>query len=272
MPSLTLPQARETRARTRRAGPFRCRYAYARSADARAAGDTGQDFLAFRWSGRSLAFALCDGVSQSFYGDLAARFLGKALLAWLRRLPRTIEPDPIAESLSSCLQTLAGPATRAVLSHLLPAGASPLLRSVLEEKRANGSESTFACGRIDLPAPGLPDGRLVLAWMGDTRIRLWGPRGEVAGPDGPFAQERRWSSRRGPVGGAPSILAGPVRGRLARLAAWTDGFPGEWERLTNDGLRRLIAAGPLHDDLALLEIWLSGRALANEAMSQKERV
>jgi hypothetical protein len=101
-----------------------------------------------------------------------------------------------------------------------------------------------------VPAPGFPDGRLVLTWMGDMRLRLWDPRGEA------------------------SVQASPIRGRFVRLAAWTDGFPGQWERLTNDGLRRLIAACPLQDDLAVLEIWLCGRALANrrEAMSQKERV
>ena len=56
------------------------RYAYNRSADSQAHHDKGQDYLTFHENGKRLVFALCDGVSQSFYGDLAAYLLGDALV------------------------------------------------------------------------------------------------------------------------------------------------------------------------------------------------
>src|SRR3954469_7654453 len=59
------------------------RYAYARSADCRRAGQVGQDFLTIRCDGRAVAFAVCDGVGQSFFGEIAAGLLGSALLDWL---------------------------------------------------------------------------------------------------------------------------------------------------------------------------------------------
>lgn len=263
-----VPQDRETGVEVVQGPTFTCRYAYARSADTQKAGDVGQDYLTFRQDEATFVFALCDGVSQSFYGDLAARFLGDALLAWLSdRLPLTTDAATIRTALSAYLRDLTGPATEQVQRHPLPPDIPPMLRDVLEEKRALGSESTFVCGRIDLPGPRFPQGRIVLAWMGDSRLRLWGPEGErSADLGGEFKTEQRWSSRRGPVGGEPHVFVAPLerdgRRTLVGLMAYSDGLAAldaRDEVPSNRALQDMIASAgeaATSDDLSFLEVWL----------------
>ena len=85
------PQDRELPVSDGGGGGFAWRYAYARAADLIAMDEGGQDYLALRWADGVVAFSLCDGVSLSFYGDLAARRLGHELVrGWtICRLPPT---------------------------------------------------------------------------------------------------------------------------------------------------------------------------------------
>ena len=62
---------------------FSYRFAFDRSADSIKANEPGQDYIAIIAADDRIAFVLCDGVSQSFYGDLAARILGDQLVTWL---------------------------------------------------------------------------------------------------------------------------------------------------------------------------------------------
>src|SRR5688500_8353015 len=100
-------QGRETAVQVVRGRTFSYRYAYARSADSRAANDPGQDYLTFQEEGNSFAFVLCDGVSQSFYGEIAARVLGDGLVAWLMRdLPPSLDGADMRASLVARLSLL----------------------------------------------------------------------------------------------------------------------------------------------------------------------
>lgn len=260
------------------ARPFSLRYAYARSFDTRAADDPGQDYLTFRYNDQAVLFALCDGVSQSFYGDLAALYLGDALLNWLgNSLGLTLDAPTLASSLTSLLHDLTGPATEVVERHSLPESIPAMLRDVLEEKRALGSESTFICGRIDLPGTEIPQGRVVLAWMGDSRLRLWRPDGELTKELGnTFKTEQRWSSRRGPVGGDPHFFVGPLTQeghRIDRLVAYSDGLSSldrHGPSLPNLALQDLIdqsGQAATSDDISFLEVWLAPVPVEVEARS-----
>lgn len=264
---LKVPQDRESVVQMVRRQALAYRFAYARAADTRAAGDVGQDYLTLREDAHSVVFALCDGVSQSFYGDLAARYLGDALVAWLgERLPATMSANAIRAALTVYLRELTGPATERVQRQPLPSDIPPMLRDVLREKQSLGSESTFVCGRVDLPGPSFPDGRVVLAWMGDSRLRLWqGDDVHAADLGGDFETSQRWSTRRGPVGGDPSVFVAPVAQgdrRVRRLMAYSDGLStldGVDEDLSNYTLQDLITqAGKAatSDDVSFLEIWL----------------
>lgn len=263
-----IDQNRETPVQIVRGQSLAYRYAYARSADTRKANDVGQDYLAFGQDNATFIFALCDGVSQSFYGDLAARLLGDAVLAWLNDgLPPGLDREAIRAALAARLHALTASATEQVQRRPLPEDIPPMLRDVLEQKRGMGSESTFICGRIDLPGPQFPQGRVVLAWMGDSRLRLWGPGGErSADLGGEFKTEQRWSSRRGLVGNGPHVFAEPLeqngRRTLLGLMAYSDGL-GALDRYTrppsNFALQDLIdraGEAAVSDDISFLEIWL----------------
>jgi hypothetical protein len=262
-----LPQDCETLPLRARRGRFGWRYAYARAADTAATGECGQDYLAWRVGERTFAFALCDGVGQSFFGELAARFLGDALVTWLwESLPVMLPAAVISATLTTHLRQLTVPASALVEVWPLSAAAPSLLRDVLEQKRARGSESTFVGGRLDLPSPDAPAGRLVLAWLGDSRLRLWAPDGERTADLGEtFLTRQRWSTQRGPIDGQPHVFVAPLVADgclcLSRLLAYSDGlaaldeFPGP---PSDDALRDLIsqAHGSIaSDDIAFLDVW-----------------
>ena len=55
-------------------------YLYSRSVDSINGNTVGQDYLVFKQGEHDLTFAVCDGVGQSFMGDLSARLLGDRLV------------------------------------------------------------------------------------------------------------------------------------------------------------------------------------------------
>lgn len=226
--SKELPQDREVSIETFAYKLFKVRYAYARASETQKYGDKGQDFLTFETSGNGFVFALCDGVSQSFYGELAASFLGISLRQWLlKQLPITMNVGIISNLLDEHLVAITEEASRQVKKHPVPEDALPLLQSVLEEKREKGSETTFICGRIDLPGKEFPEGRAVFSWLGDSRLRLWSAEEEITDIlGGSFETRERWSSKRGPVGKKPNVFVGVLQGekQLSRIAAYSDGI------------------------------------------------
>jgi len=245
-----------------------CRYAYARSADSRAEGDIGQDYITFYGTPTSISFVLCDGVSQSFFGNFAAEYIGNGLLKWVINLPPADDSDSYRNLLSEYLQFLTIDATRQIENVDIPAGISPMLLEVLEEKRDLGSESTFICGRIDLPSEEYPQGRAFFAWMGDSRLRIWNPdEAEAQGLKDTFRTEQRWSTKRGKVGGEPNILLSALRDTnrkflLSRIMVYSDGLseldsvshsPSNY--MLEDVINRM-GTSSTSDDISFFEIWL----------------
>lgn len=253
--SIRVAQEHETPVTTLECTGYRCRYAYARSADSQAAGDVGQDRLVLRAADRLLLFALCDGVSQSFMGDLAARLLADALMDWLEA-ERHSDSLALHASLTDRLSALATEVQPHVEGFTLPDDLAPLLRDVLMQKRALGSESTFIAGALDLEQR-----RLVLAWMGDSRIRLWGREDERTSELGAtFHTNERWSSQHGAVG-VPHVAVLPLAG-ITRLLCYSDGLAildHQRAVLSSNDLDALIATAgeaPTSDDVSFLEVCL----------------
>ncbi|WP_235074862.1 hypothetical protein [Paenibacillus alvei] len=147
---------------------FRCRFAYARAGETAQYKDNNQDYLAFRIDGGSLSFVLCDGVSLSYQGDFAARFLGAHLLDWI-----AVQSELNAESLHAYLDSLRDAAAEQMSGLPIPSGLPPLVKEVLEDKKRIGSEAMFTCGRID-GTDGTdeaePYSRIWLAWHGDGDV------------------------------------------------------------------------------------------------------
>ena len=218
---LQVAQDRETAVRVVRRGKLVYRYAYARAAETRDAGQLGQDYVALHENGQTLAFALCDGVGESFYGELAARFLGDALVEWLwNEVPVRLDKDDLCGKLSDRMRAWTGPASELVRQQPLPEGIPTLQLEALEEKRAVGSQSVFVCGRVDLPGSVFPRGRILLAWMGDSRARIWGPERECSSRlAGVFDAAERWSSSQGALGGQPHVFSARLRGHGGALTA-----------------------------------------------------
>ncbi|SFF06594.1 hypothetical protein SAMN05428981_11416 [Bacillus sp. OV194] len=243
--------------------PFSIRYGYARSSETQEADDSGQDFLAFEVKDRSLVFAVCDGVSLSFCGDLAARFLSGKLIQWLGELPADEYRDEagVKEKLASYLTELTVEGTETIRKHRLPNFMPPILREVLEEKRTKGSETMFICGRIDMADEMTSQAGMFLASSGDIRLRVWNSSGEVTS-DGKMQPEtkKRWSTKDGLIGGDIHTVTGQSFGEVRRIAVYSDGFSaidGLKQLPSTDQLQILVKKSlqsPLSDDLSFLDI------------------
>jgi len=267
---LQLPQDRETPVQTVSRGAIVYRYGYARSAETRDAQQPGQDYVALRVNDQTLAFALCDGVGESFYGDLAARFLGNKLVDWLWEEAHLQQGrDSLRASLNQKLHEWTEPASELVQSQSIPLDIPTLQREALEKKRSLGSQSTFVCGRIDLAGETYAEGRAFFAWLGDSRLRIWGESGELTAELGEtFDSGQRWVSSRGPLGGGPHVFLAPLRqGKqaLTALMAYSDGLAAldqAKESPSNRALQELIdgsGEAATSDDISFLEAWLGRR-------------
>ncbi|MEA4907326.1 MAG: protein phosphatase 2C domain-containing protein [Anaerolineaceae bacterium] len=241
----------------------RLRYAYARSRECQAGGDPGQDALAIQVDAERVVFALCDGVSLSFMGDWAARFLSQQLVNWLIGLvdgrKGALGIQEIQAALALRLSALTALATRQIKAHPLPDDLSPMLRSVLEEKRGMGSESMFICGWLDFVSRGM-----LLAWMGDSRLRLW-QRSEECTEQAfgdAFQTRERWSTQKGALG-QPHVWMGNLEA-TTRLAAYSDGLAildgkmdGPYADSTLDELIQSVGEMPNSDDISYFEVILA---------------
>lgn len=268
---LQMSQEHETPLKIAADENFAYRFAYARAVEIREVGDPGQDYIAILNLGSALLFTVCDGVSQSFMGNFAAQYLGNALIDWLENeLGGMISRDAIQTTLNDYLIALTKTATERVQQYALPPDIPEMLREVQEQKRALGSQSTFVCGRIDLPCKEFPQGRFVAAWMGDSRLRVWSNDGSAVPLGGNFATAQRWATNRGPLNGRPNVYSSTLQGAgsaIQRIMAYTDGIVAldDWKKTpSNTILGQLIKdmeQNPKNDDIAFFEVWIGGMPL-----------
>ncbi|MCC6313479.1 MAG: hypothetical protein IT337_05665 [Thermomicrobiales bacterium] len=253
--TIRVPQDRETPVTPLLRSGHAYRYAYTRSDDSRRMDDIGQDYLVIRESGTRFAFALCDGVSQSFLGDLAATILAEALVNWLWEVDfEAGDPGTLVRRCRSMLADLTSPATEQVMHTQLPADLPGMLRDVLEQKRRIGSESTFVAGVI-----GHDVSPATFVWMGDSRLRIWLREKNAPVDFGDvFHTRERWSTRKGSVGEIRSYSI--PSDEIVRMVAYSDGLAWADQQLTvslvDDGLEQIIAESrslPASDDVSYLE-------------------
>lgn len=230
-------------------------YLYARSNDSVAANTTGQDYLAFCYDEHNLTFAVCDGVGQSFMGDLAARILGDGLNDWLWSLE---EPPADAESFSQAvteaLNRLTEAGREAVAAFRLPDHLPPILVQALDQQRKYGSESMFVAGRLAL---GGDHPWIALCWLGDSPVAAIDLDGELVdlGPRGHTSE--RWNANTG-VKGEIHAWVGSAE-RVARVAGYTDGL-ATTHVPTDADLARLMqnwVSDPPADDASIFDVRLA---------------
>lgn len=233
---------------------YRCGYIYSPSDESQECGEMSQDYLALSVDGNLCRFVLCDGVSLSYRGDFAAKYLGDRLLQWLEDTSRLS-----GNLLADYLEEIVPQASTEIDQLELPQDMPSLLKEVLEEKRLRGAETMYLCGRIELPEPGRPQGRVWLAWHGDIRLRVWKENQELAIDTTQFLTQERWSGRVGMLGGSPHVYEQALGKdeKECRIMLYTDGLKDldNYEKLP-EILRRLnhIKDQNLEDDASWLHV------------------
>jgi hypothetical protein len=234
---------------------FQLCYGFYRARETRENGEKSQDYLVFQEENGTLAFALCDGVSLSFYGDTAAKFLGDKLVAWLMKQDEILFEEGKA-LFHAYLETLTEEATKHIEAVPVNSHLPELVKSVLEEKRNNGSEAMFVCGRIDALSNGLY--RLFLSSGGDIRVRFFSDNGEEV-YQSKLETGVRWSTKRGLIGEKVNIVI-EKSCAFHKLLLYSDGLALLDEKeIGSDEIKEAISqslATPESDDVSLLEITL----------------
>lgn len=238
-----------------------------RSQEAAAGGLSNEDYITYRHDEQHLTLVVCDGVGQSFFGELAARHLGDKLLDWLWALPpgSTADGKKQAERLFNNLHSWTEAATALVNEYTLPKSKNnTLLQKALERKRKYGSACVFACAHIEVAevAPDSNNLNMLALWLGNTRLRFW----DFSGTEIHLAEEHtsneQWSSARGPLNSDVVhhlSLQGEQASRVRRLTLHTDGlhqYADQLAGLTQTRLQDIVdklSDDPASDDISLLD-------------------
>jgi hypothetical protein len=240
------------------------RFLYARARDSRLHGGEGQDYLAWRYMGNVLAFVICDGVSGSFFGNLAAKFLGSKLLDFLLDseswLDTVQDASGLRNKVKECLNAWREEGQREIEKVTLPDTMPPLQKEALEEiKEQHGSETVFIGGRLSFDKTLEQEtGRLTLIWMGNAQARVYGPDGrqiEITG--GRWHDSDRWSTKHGIKNQVHVWLQEGV----SRVIAFSDGFvaPDNIDTLPDHQLQERVGIhllSPNSDDISFIDIRL----------------
>lgn len=199
-----IDQAKEASVTEIREGPFLFRYAYARSRDSRSNNEKGQDYITWRVSSDKLVFALCDGVSKSFYGEVGARILGNVLVGWLwqNKFDDYWFDDEKPRQLERYLNSIIDSAESIIEQVDLNIIDNAYIRDALDSRRLQtGTQSNFVCGVIELPGEKHVFGNIELFWLGDAKIKIFNNVHDLS--DQLHAQwnsKEGWSSREGVIG------------------------------------------------------------------------
>ncbi len=252
---------------------YTVRYGYARSSDSRRSNTKSQDYLAFRADATQVAFVVCDGVGQSFFGDIAARIVGENLVDWLwsawrldnanNQLDRIEAQSHFQKEVSDFLLTLVEPAKNKIKNHPLKPGLHAITIDALEGMRLEGSETTVVCGFIRLPNLDLPTGSVFLAWGGNSKVWLYDEQGLRTDhtQEANFDNKHHWSSERGLSAASPlQTWAGSFHA-IGRVCAYTDGLDKVADRLQRplslDALQTLVKEESEFegsDDISIFEV------------------
>ena len=265
MAILELDQSSETPLTEIHRGPFKLRYAYARSKECQEAGENGQDYLVWRVEPFRAVFALCDGVGQSFLGGIASQVVGEALIEWLWKIPPRNEPDisnpkKIEKALRDFLDSKRAKATQLVDEVEIDSVYGEFVRDALESrKNRRGTQSNFVCGIIDIPSEEFPEGRVLLFWLGDAKLQIWRQNtNETSKLRATWEKQEAWSSQVG-VSGEIHFFGGTVND-VDCVIAHSDGVDPIRQSLSPKIIAEDLGKGLSQlggDDVSFLEISMS---------------
>lgn len=237
-------------------------YLFSRSADSFLYDTEGQDYFVFHDGIDNFCFVVCDGVGQSYFGQLAAAFLGEHLLTWLKNLDSEMLHDPnLAEQLSVYLNGLISSAQEMVIQHQLPTNLPNLQLMALTEQKNYGSEAVFVAGRVDFNSGTKDQSHLLnLFWLGDAQFHFYDFKGNEFDFPGKWKNSERWSTKHGIKGADKVNHWVDKRPGVGKLVAHSDGIKSraaELFDLTNkseemNSVVQSLRSSPESDDISLI--------------------
>jgi len=206
------------------------RYLYAPSHESQASRTNSQDYLTWRYEKDTLVFVICDGVSGSFFGDIAAKFLGDRLLEELHRdlgseLAAMDTDSERKEKMTQCLNDWARDShdkVEKVELSQLPFLHREALRGLRDQY---GSETVFVCGRISFHDSN-QDPTLMLIWMGNSPAYLFSEEKPIP-TGGEWDHNNRWSTKLGVRNKLHIETKSISEHRITRIIATSDGLKSD---------------------------------------------
>lgn len=269
-------QSKETPLTEIARGPFILRFiSYRKSEDAKL-NLRSEDYIVSELNPDKAVFALCDGVGSSFYGNIGSQILGETLLDWLGRVP---VPNSImlskSENANQWLATLSRDLTIELNQKTKLAteiiqkkdlGNVDELAGLAEKTQRDdfGTQSNFACGVVWSKSPTLPNGLIVLLWLGNARFRIFNKNTDLTrllgwGKD-PDQLREVWSSKDGVLGKIYFHLTD--FSKVSTIIAYSDGLENAEDQvspnLNGAQLESLVnqSQSIKDDDVTFLELCL----------------
>jgi hypothetical protein len=195
---------------------------YRRSVDFDEGDKRGQDYAIARGGNGYIVGVVADGVSQSFYGDLAAKKVSEWLVEHLWNTPAT---PPSDLQLEKSLKTLEEEFAAEVEAFEVPEHLPWMLRDNLESVRQkSGSQSVFTAFVLDLL-----NSRLSLYQVGDV-IAIIHYSDNSSEEAQPASIKGRWSSARK----SDLLLKETIRDGVKGVVVKSDGAGKDWGRSIDD--------------------------------------
>src|SRR5918911_5032204 len=120
---------------------------YRRCPDFDAINQPGQDFVTVRVDENYVAGVVSDGVSRSFYGDIAAKHVSE----WLSEALWENREHPLNQhQMSDILVGIEKQVALIVSEVSIPTHLPDIQRTVLEDRRSKGSQTVFAAFILDI--------------------------------------------------------------------------------------------------------------------------
>jgi len=255
-------------------GPFILRFASYRKNEDANLNLRSEDFIVSDITTEKALFGLCDGVGSSFYGNIGSQILGEILIAWLGKVPlpnnailsrnESLQKwiDTLAKNLLTELNSKTKLATGIINKKDL-SDKDELIRIAETTQRDDfGTQSNFACGILWPRSPTLPNGLVILFWLGNARLRLFNQNTDLTrllgwGKD-PDQLREVWSSKDGVLGRIYSYVTD--LSKITTVIAYSDGLENVEDQirpnLNASELEKLIfqSQGVKDDDATFLEL------------------
>jgi Protein phosphatase 2C len=273
MALIELDQSLDTLTTTFSRGNFVLRYGYARSKDAFVSNLRGEDYLVVRVEANQLAFALCDGVSSSYFGGLAAQIVGERIINWLwdrntrSYLFSVSSTDDAVSALVNELNAQLPIADRLIRKqNKISKLSNQILRSTYQGiLDKSGSQSNFVCGYVERGYQANNKDCVWLFWLGDARLRIWKNSEEKTGElNAKWFSEQSWSTKFGVAGKTFAFRSRTTE--INRIFAYTDGLSPYEEKLSSkitDSQLDQILGEEASDDISFLEINIGDNVLSS---------